>query len=148
MDYDPSKISYSDLLDVFWNTHNPVARSWSAQYRSVIFYSDEEQRKTAEHSAARVEKEIGRKLATAIEPLRKFTMAEDYHQKYYLRQEGRLKAEFSAIYPDQADFRDSPAAAKVNGFVSGMGTEKELKVVLPQLGLSEEGEKNLLRRVR
>ena len=148
VDYDPAKISYSDLLDIYWNSHNPTARSWSTQYRSVIFYSDEEQRKAAEKSAARVEKEIGRKLSTAIEPLRKFTLAEDYHQKYYLRQEGRVMADFAALYPDQADFRESPAAAKANGFVSGMGSEKELKELLPQLGLSEEGEKQLLRRVR
>ena len=148
MDYDPAVISYSDLLDIFWNSHNPVAPSWSTQYRSVIFYSNEEQRKAAEQSSARVEKEIGRKLSTAIEPLMKFTLAEDYHQKYYLRQEGRVMADFSSLYPDQADFRESPAAAKVNGFVSGMGAEKELKELLPRLGLSEEGEKQLLRRVR
>ncbi len=148
MEYDPAKISYSDLLDIFWNSHNPTARSWSTQYRSAIFYSGEEQRKAAEQSAARIEKDLGRKISTAIEPLRKFTVAEDYHQKYYLRQEGRIMADFAAFYPDQADFRESPAAAKVNGFVSGLGTEKELKELLPQLGLSEEAEKQLLRRVR
>ena len=69
VEYDPEKISYGELLDVFWTSHNPAARSWSSQYRSAIFPADEEQRKAAERSAAKVRAELGGRIFTAVEPL-------------------------------------------------------------------------------
>lgn len=144
VDYDPSRIGYEDLLDLFWAAHNPTSPSWSRQYASIIFYHDEDQRRLAEESLARQEAEQGRRLYTELERLDTFYLAEDYHQKYYLRSVRELAAEYLAIYPDLQAFVDSTAVARVNGYVGGNGSAEEVQRVLPELGLSESGERILL----
>jgi len=69
-----------------------------------------------------------------------FWPAEDYHQKYYLRQTPALLREFARMYPDDADLRDSTAAARVNGYLGGAGPPAE---ALDRLGLSPEGQRYL-----
>jgi peptide-methionine (S)-S-oxide reductase len=93
--YDSDQISYEQLLDAFWNKHNPTHRNrqglnFGDQYRSVIFFHDEEQRKAAERSKAELDasKRYRRPVATAIDPAQKFYVAEDYHQQY-LEKQGR-----------------------------------------------------------
>jgi peptide-methionine (S)-S-oxide reductase len=89
--YDPRKVSYPELLKVFWESHDPTqgmrqGNDVGTQYRSAIFYRDEEQRVAAEESAA----SYGKKLAeagygavtTEIVPATEFYFAEDYHQQY------------------------------------------------------------------
>lgn len=148
IDYDPAKISYDDLLEVFWKSHNPAGRSWSVQYRSVILTADDEQKSAAERSVARTEKAIGGKVYTAIEPLGRFYLAEDYHQKHYLRRDYVILREFKEMFPDDGGFTDSPSAARVNGILAGLGSKGTVEKLLPLLGLSEEGEKRLLTRAR
>jgi peptide-methionine (S)-S-oxide reductase len=142
IDYDPEKITYEQLLDLFWSHHNPCAKSWSVQYRSAIFYSDDEQKKAALESKAKHAK-LG-EITTAIEPLKEFTPAEDYHQKYMLRNDRELMKEFSAMYPSPKDFRESTAAARVNSYLAGSGTVKDFDTDAPNLGLSE----NTIQRLR
>ena len=93
--YDADQIGYEQLLEAFWNKHNPTHRNrqglnFGDQYRSVIFFHDEEQRKAAERSKAELDasKRYRRPAATAIEPAQKFYLAEDYHQQY-LEKQGR-----------------------------------------------------------
>lgn len=148
IDYDPEALSYEDLLDVFWSNHNPSAPAWSTQYRSAVFFANEEQRLAAEKSREKTKASLGGGVRTSIEPLERFYPAEDYHQKYYLRQEHVLMTDFMNSYTNGEDFMNSPAAAKVNGFLSGAGSEEYLQKILPGLGLSEEGEKRLRLRVR
>jgi len=93
--YDPERISYDDLLDVFWHKHDPTQlnrQGWDVgdQYRSVVFAHDEEQRVAAERSKA-AQDASGRHrgpVVTAIEPAQTFYRAEDYHQRY-LEKQGR-----------------------------------------------------------
>ena len=87
--YDPERVSYEQLLDVFWNKHNPTQlnrQGWDIgdQYRSVIFFHDEEQRATAERSKAELDASgrYRKQVVTAIEPAQTFYVAEDYHQQY------------------------------------------------------------------
>jgi len=148
VDFDPSIISYEELLDVFWSGHNPALRGWSAQYRSVIFTADDGQRDKAERSFASENRRLGGRIATSIEPLKAFYPAEDYHQKFYLRQDPVMAALFSAFYPDGHSLMNSPAAAKVNGFLSGQGSREHLERIIHLLGLSAEGERRLLLRLR
>jgi len=86
--FDPSKISYKQLLDVFWKGHNPYRSDGQgpdigSQYRAAIFYHTPEQQKLAEESKAALEKSKGREIATKILPAKEFWPAEDYHQQYY-----------------------------------------------------------------
>ncbi len=93
--YDPERVSYEELLDVFWGKHDPTQlnrQGWDVgdQYRSVIFFHDEEQRATAERSKA--ERDASGRyrspIVTLIEPAQTFYRAEEYHQRY-LEKQGR-----------------------------------------------------------
>jgi hypothetical protein len=143
IDYDPSVITYEELLDVFWSSHNPVGRALSRQYASIIFHHDDKQRRLAEMTKERRQAEGGRRVSTEIIPYTRFWRAEDYHQKYRLRGVSDLVDEFEAIYPDPKDFVDSTAAARVNGYVGGNGTMEQLEKEIDRLGLSKEGQETL-----
>jgi peptide-methionine (S)-S-oxide reductase len=143
IDYDPSQITYEELLDVFWNNHSPTGRSFSPQYASIIFFHDDEQKQLAMETKEREEADRGRKIYTEILPYTEFWRAEDYHQKYRLRGVKDLMEEYQAIYPDPDDFVDSTAAARVNGTVGGHGTIEQLEEEIDTLGLSAKGEERL-----
>lgn len=88
--YDPKVISFEDLLEVFWNTHDPTTLNKQGadegtQYRSVVFYHNEEQKKIAEAYKKQLEasKIYKNPIVTEISPLTTFYKAEDYHQNYY-----------------------------------------------------------------
>jgi len=85
--FDPTKITYAKLLDVFWHNVDPLDNSGQfcdkgPQYRSAIYYHDAAQQKLAEESKAVVEKQLGR-VWTDILPASNFWHAEEYHQHYY-----------------------------------------------------------------
>lgn len=143
IDYDPRVRTYEDLLEVFWKSHRPDRSIGSRQYMSAIFYADEDQKAAALESKQRAEKRLGRPVSTQILPLKTFTRAEDYHQKYYLRGQRDLMREFAAMYPEARDFTDSTAAARVNGYLGGYGQEQNLKEDDARLGLSAAGQKEL-----
>ena len=138
-------ISYAELLDVFWSAHNPGSPSFSRQYRSAIFFHDPEQRRLAEEARTRLQKES--RIFTDIEPLHEFYLAEDYHQKYYLRRVDVLMDELRARYPNERDFVDSTAAARLNGYVGGFGSLEQLEQELENFGLSEKAEQYIRGRV-
>ena len=148
IDYDPTRISYSELLDIFWTSHRCDQPAYSLQYASKILYGNEEQRRLAEETKAQREAALNTQLHTAIEPLREFYWAEDYHQKYRLQGATQLSAELHDIYPDIEGFVNSTLAARLNGYLGGAGTRQQLEAELPSYGLSEESEALLKRIVR
>jgi peptide-methionine (S)-S-oxide reductase len=88
--YDTSKISFTELLEVFWTAHDPTTLNrqgadQGTQYRSVIFYHDENQRLIAEKYKKRLNEEhaFPNPIVTEISPLQQFYKAEDYHMNYY-----------------------------------------------------------------
>jgi peptide-methionine (S)-S-oxide reductase len=93
--YDPERVSYEELLDVFWSNHNPTTRNRQgfdigSQYRSAVFFHTPEQERAAQASKERLDAE-GRwrsPIVTEIEPAGQFYEAEDYHQQY-LEKRGR-----------------------------------------------------------
>ncbi len=147
IDFDPAVISYEKLLDIFWRSHHPGQPAWSRQYRAVVFYHGERQKtlalKTRDQVAARMQGPV----ATEILPAGPFTLAEGYHQKYYLRQRPELLAEFEAIYPRPEALAGSTAAARVNGYLAGYGDPAELQAELDGLGLSPNSRRKLVERV-
>ena len=147
VDYDPRRISYADLLAVFWDSHDPLSHAWSRQYMNVIFYQDEHQRRLAEASKAAVEKKLGRPVGSEVDPLRSFTLAEDYHQKYLLKQHYPLKADIARIYPRHADLIASTAATRLNAYAGGNGSGRQLAREIDRLGLSDAGRRELTQMV-
>jgi len=87
--YDPEKVKYEQLLDVFWKMHDPTqvnrqGPDFGKQYRTVIFFYSPEQEKTAKASKEALGKSgrFSKPIATSIEPAQTFWKAEDYHQRY------------------------------------------------------------------
>jgi peptide-methionine (S)-S-oxide reductase len=94
--YDPRKISYDELLEVFWKTHDPTTTNRQGsdvgtQYRSVVFYHNEEQKRLAEGYKAKLEAERiwTRPIVTEIVRFEKFWPAEGYHQNYFNNNPGK-----------------------------------------------------------
>lgn len=143
VDFDPDRISYEELLKIFWESHDPESSVRSAQYKNAVFYHNAEQARAAEASKAALETHSGRAVQTEILPLRQFTMAEDYHQKYLLKNH-RLKAEILRIYPNHGDLVNSTAAARLNGYAGGYGSKAQMDREIGLLGLSRAGQ-DLLR---
>ena len=86
--FDPAKISYEKLLDVFWQAHDPTTLNQQGadvgtSYRSIILYRDKKQQLLAEKSKLEAQKNFHNPIVTEIVPLMKFYKAEDYHQEYY-----------------------------------------------------------------
>lgn len=88
--YDPAKITYDQLLEAFWQSHDPTqlnrqGNDVGTQYRSVIFYHNDEQRKEAEFYKEKLQQSgaYDKPVVTEISPLKNFYKAEDYHQNYY-----------------------------------------------------------------
>lgn len=109
--FDPAKVTYAEILEIFWRTHDPTTKDRQGndvgpQYRSVIFYHDEEQRRTAEHykkklAEARVYEDP---IVTEIVKFEAFYKAEKYHQNYYAANPDQPYCRF-VIQPKLEKFR-------------------------------------------
>lgn len=143
VDFDPQRISYADLLAVFWDSHRPTSQSRSRQYLHAIFTHDDQQEQQALESKATAEHNLGRAVRTEVLPLRSFTRAEDYHQKYMLKRDGALMRELSKIFPDHRDLVDSTAAARLNAYLGGYGNQAQFDREIDSLGLSLENRKKV-----
>jgi peptide-methionine (S)-S-oxide reductase len=86
--YDPKQLNYEKLLEKFWEIHDPTQLNRQGpdigtQYKSVVFYHNEIQKKLSEHSKNKQQKNYNKKIVTEILPVKDFYPAEEYHQKYY-----------------------------------------------------------------
>ena len=115
IDFDPKVITYEELLEIFWDSHNPSIQAYSTQYQSMILTHSEDQYRLAIQSRDRRQEESGRSIRTLIKPLEQFYLAEDYHQKFYLRTRSDLESLLKAAYPEGVDWLNSTAAARLNG---------------------------------
>ncbi len=147
VEFDPQKVSYQQLLEIFWASHNPTYEVFSRQYRNAVFYLSEEQRIQAEQSRAAIRKIKNRPIYTAIEKAGDFYSAEDYHQKYYLRRLDKLIGEFKQIYLDNKQFVASTAAARINGYLGCNGKPEDLEKEIALFGLSPAAQEYLVNRV-
>lgn len=86
--FDPKKVSYRRLLEIFWQAHDPTTlnrqgNDVGTQYRSIILYHNEQQKRTAESSLKEAQQYFDKPIVTEIKPLTVFYPAEDYHHNYY-----------------------------------------------------------------
>ena len=110
----------------------------------MIFFHNQEQRELAEASLDREAEARGKTIYTEIVPFERFTLAETYHQKYRLQQASDLLRQFRALYPQDEEFINSTAAARVNGYLGGYGTLATVEAAIADLGLSLEAREELL----
>jgi peptide-methionine (S)-S-oxide reductase len=148
IDFDPTKTTYRQLLEVFWQSHDCCVASSSRQYKSMVFYHNAEQQKIARETRDAEAVRRKEKVATEIVTLGEFTLAEDYHQKYELRRHREFLKVLTEIYPKDADMINSTVAARLNSYLSGQGTLKELEKEIDSYGLPRELKEKLLGMVK
>ena len=109
--YDPDVVSYRQLLEVFFSTHDPTqlnrqGNDIGTQYRSAIFYETDDQRRIAQDIMSEIEREevFDKPITTQLEPLSHFWPAEDYHRDYYARNPGQGYCQ-AVIAPKLSKFR-------------------------------------------
>ncbi|MGM0548972.1 MAG: peptide-methionine (R)-S-oxide reductase MsrB [Bacillota bacterium] len=144
IDYNPAVISYQELLEIFFKQHNPYSPALSRQYASLILYHNQSQKEKALALKEKLETETEKEVLTKIKKLDKFYLAENYHQKYKLQQ----RAEFKKNYFNKLkieEFINSPAVAKVNGYLAAKGKKDNLIKNIAQFGLSQELQQKLLK---
>jgi len=144
IEFDPEKLTYDDLLDAFWSNHAWNSSARKRQYRGVVLAHDDEQRETAQRQRDELAERTGESVATDIEQLDEFYLAEDYHQKYELRSTPVVGDELVELYGDA--FVDSTVAARLNGFVAGHGDDELRASYLDALDLPETVIAELRRR--
>lgn len=118
VDYDPEKLSYGDLLETVFESHDPNRQARKKQYQNAVFWETETQREavgTYLDADGRSPESIG----TRIECLDRFHPAEEYHQKYSLRSQPSLLEAFEEAGYDDEEIRESPTAAKLNAHAAG-----------------------------
>jgi len=110
--FDPDQLSYDDLLDIFFATHDPTelnrqGNDVGTQYRSAIFPQDEEQERKAREAIARNNPDQGNRIVTTIEPKAEWYPAEDYHQDYWSGEGQRNPYCLAVIAPKLQKLRKS-----------------------------------------
>jgi peptide-methionine (S)-S-oxide reductase len=113
--YDPSVITYDELLDIFFHTHDPTqlnrqGNDVGTQYRSSVFYLTLEQKTAAEAARDRAQVDWDGPIVTRFEPVTRWYPAEDYHQEYFERSGGSNPYCQAVVAPKLAKFRKSYAA--------------------------------------
>uniref|UniRef100_UPI0004785252 Peptide methionine sulfoxide reductase MsrA n=4 Tax=Alkaliphilus oremlandii (strain OhILAs) TaxID=350688 RepID=UPI0004785252 len=136
--YDANVITYGELLNIFWNLHNPVYETTNRQYMSRIFYLDDGQKSEALEMKRQIEAANGEKIYTEIVPLENFYLAEGYHQKYYLQNTTKLYQTLKAIYGGFGNLVRSTLAARMNGYIAGNLSIASLKEEMDLVELPED----------
>jgi len=149
IDYDPEKTTYRKLLKIFWESHNVTSHPWSRQYMSAIWYANNEQKKDIEKSMAKYQKKLTAQrrgnIATVVKKLGPFTLAEDYHQKWYLRKHAIL---MDALDCTDRELIDSHAATRLNAYVAGKGKIDTLNAEIDGFKLNDKAREYVTEMVK
>ncbi|BCU67800.1 peptide methionine sulfoxide reductase MsrA [Sulfolobales archaeon HS-7] len=118
--FDNSVISYEDILDIFFDVHDPTTpnrqgNDVGSQYRSIIIYTSEQQRNIALSKINDVERKLGKKVVTEVVPYKEFYEAEDYHHKYFEKHPNQPYCKF-VISPKVEKFmKHYPQKVRITG---------------------------------
>ena len=145
VDFDPTQISFEEIVDMVWQGHNPTRPAWSRQYMSALWYENDAQLEIINATKEAQAQHYGQEVLTPVLELETFYLAEDYHQKYNLQRFRGIMKPFNAMYPEFKGFVDSTAAARLNGFVSGYGTKALFNEEAAGYGISADELKLQLR---
>ena len=142
IDFDPAVLSYEEVLQHFWENHYPNRDEYKGrQYISLLRFHSTQQQETIAQIKEEVESRLGEKIETDIGPFRHFTLAEERHQKYYLKRYPRILEQLAPHYSDALGLENSIFAARLNGFAKGFGNREKLKEEIAGWDISEESRK-------
>lgn len=148
IDFDPAVISYEELLQTFWQNHYPNRGNYKGrQYISLIRYRGQEQRAAINNVRKEMEKSLGETIETDIAAFENFTLADDRHQKYYLKRYPNTLEQLKDLLPKPEHLVDSTFAARLNGFVKGYGKLRLLKEEIASWDITEENKEILLTKL-
>ncbi|HSP23511.1 MAG TPA: peptide-methionine (S)-S-oxide reductase MsrA [Planococcus sp. (in: firmicutes)] len=146
IDFDPAVLGYEEVLRHFWENHYPNRDEYKGrQYISLLRFHSVQQQETIAWIKEEMESRLGEKIETDIAPNGHFTLAEERHQKYYLKRYPRILEQLAPHYSNAEGLRDSVFAARLNGFAKGFGNREKLKEEIAVWNLSEESRELLTR---
>lgn len=148
IDFDPSIISYEEILRAFWQNHYPNRGNYKGrQYISLLRYHGDRQRETIDRVKAETAKKLGEPIETDIGVFENFTPAEERHQKYYLKRYPNTLEQLQDLFPKAEHLADSTFAARLNGFVKGYGKMQQLKNEIATWNIEKENQEILLNKL-
>ncbi|MFS0724579.1 peptide-methionine (S)-S-oxide reductase MsrA [Paenibacillus sp. 1P07SE] len=150
LEYDPGQISYEDLLTEFWSRHNPdnLHDYKGNQYRSLILYHHEEQREAIEERIRQMAAQGRYVSATAVEPCRAWHLAEERHQKYYLKRYPDAVAKVRELFPNVAELVDGTLTARLNGLAKGYTSLERILRELETWPVSDHERRHWAEKIR
>lgn len=126
--FDPHIISLEKIVQHFCSIHNPNRANYKGrQYLSIILFENAEQEQIVCKIKGEIETRLGESIQTEIAPLQKFTLAEDKHQKYYLKRYQKAFITLLEYYGSHESFTNSTVVARLNGFVKGYCSLSNIK---------------------
>ncbi|WP_192820532.1 peptide-methionine (S)-S-oxide reductase MsrA [Rufibacter sp. LB8] len=144
LDFNPEIISFSKLLNIFFQHHTPTKEPRKRQYASALFYHAAAQQTQIKQAIKAAEEKFDQPILTEVLPLQGFYLAEERHQKWKLRRATAVLQELQRIYPDFEKFNKSTVVARVNGYLSGFGDKGLVMEEIGSLGLSSPVQQMLL----
>lgn len=149
IDFNPAIISYGEILELFWKGHHPNRKNYKGrQYMSLLLYHDKQQKNAIEQKKTALEKELHKEIQTEVSTYRGFTLAEERHQKYFLKRYPDAIKQLTELYPSFTAFNDATLTARLNSFVRGLGTMAGIKNEISQWPVSRQEKEILLESVR
>ncbi|WP_245840095.1 peptide-methionine (S)-S-oxide reductase MsrA [Sutcliffiella horikoshii] len=133
IDFDPTQITFDEIARHFWNSHNSNRGNYKGrQYLSIILYHDINQKEAIEKIKQEIQNTNSQSIGTEIAPLDQFTLAEEKHQKYYLKRYSNATKKLREYFQTEEAFTDATLVARLNSFVKGYGTLSSLKEEIMQ----------------
>lgn len=133
IDFDPTQITFEDIVRHFWNSHNSNRGNYKGrQYLSIFLFHDRYQKGVLEKIKKETQDSNSQEIGTEIAPLVQFTLAEERHQKYYLKRYSNATQKLREHFLTEEAFNNATLVARLNSFVKGYGTLSSLKEEIMQ----------------
>lgn len=127
IDFYPKVLAYEEVLRHFWRNHYPNRDEYKGrQYISLLRYHNDEQKVSIDQVKREMEQELGEQIETDIAAFTQFTLAEERHQKYYLKRYPKALDQLQDLFPNAEALVNSTFSARLNGFVKGFVSRTEL----------------------
>lgn len=144
IDFDPTELAYEEVLRHFWDNHYPNRDEYKGrQYISLLRFHSTQQQSTIARIKEEMENKLGEKIETDIGRYDHFTLAEERHQKYYLKRYPRILEQLAPHYSNIEELRDSIFAARLNGFAKGFGSREKLMAEIAEWNISKPSRNGL-----